>query len=270
MKNNKCIYLHKKKGTDEVFYVGMGNKIRSRCEQGRSEWWWRIVNKYGYDIDIIFTNLSREEAIKKEIETIAFYGRKDKGLGSLVNHTDGGEGGCGMRFTDEMIERRRKHMNRLWKEEWYINMMSNRLKGIDNQKKWRESEAGKKKMKEYSEMFSGEGNPFHGRKHTQEVKDAISNANKGRFAGEKHPMYNKKKSEHQAAKTCVCMETGKKLGSKLCVAEYTGRNPVTVGGYMRSKNQRKRPEGFHWVYESEKEKHESAGRKYCFTKQIFI
>lgn len=268
--NNKCIYLHKKKGTDEVFYVGMGNELRSRCKQGRSDWWWRVVNKYGYDIDIVITGLSWEEAIEKEIETIALYGRKDKGLGSLVNHTDGGEGGYGMRFTDEMIERRRKNMKNLWKQEWYRDLMTNRMKGNDYGKKWRATEEGRRKMKEYSEMFSGEGNPFHGRKHNNKTKDTISKANKGRFAGEKHRMYGIHPSKHMAAKSCVCMETGKKLGSKLCVAEYTGRNKVTVGGYMRANNQRKRPEGFHWVYESEKEKQEMSGKTYCFKQKTFI
>ena len=43
-------------------------------------------------IEIIYKNLSKEDACELEMFLIKEYGRKDLGLGNLVNMTDGGEG----------------------------------------------------------------------------------------------------------------------------------------------------------------------------------
>jgi len=94
MKKNKVVYLHRKKTNNEVFYVGMGNERRARSKE-RSEYWKRTVSKHGYYIEIVERGLSIEEAIESEIALIELIGRRDLGLGSLVNLTDGGEGGCG-------------------------------------------------------------------------------------------------------------------------------------------------------------------------------
>lgn len=40
-------------------------------------------------------------------------------------------------------------------------------------------------------MFSGKGNPFYGKHHTNETKQIISKKLKGMFAKEKHPFYGK-------------------------------------------------------------------------------
>lgn len=88
----KVVYRHIRLDKNEPFYVGMGNKARAFTNKGRSEFWNNIVSKTDYRVDIIFEGLTVEEAIEKEIEFIKLYGRRDKGLGSLVNLKDGGEG----------------------------------------------------------------------------------------------------------------------------------------------------------------------------------
>lgn len=98
---NRCVYIHKRKDTGEVFYVGFGVISRPYRDIDRNKYWHNIVAKCGYDVDILFFNLTRKEAIAKEIELIAYYGRKDLGKGTLVNMTDGGEGGMGCICTDE-------------------------------------------------------------------------------------------------------------------------------------------------------------------------
>ena len=269
-KKKKCVYLHKKKGTDEVFYVGIGNRIRSRAKDGRSELWWRTVNKYGYDIEIVEDKLSWDEAVKREIELIAKYGRRDKGCGTLVNHTDGGEGSLGMVFTDEMIEQRRRQQKKLWQRNGYREYMSNIMKGNTYLTDWVKTPEGMAQRKRIVESQTGEGNPFYGRSHSDETKKAISLANKGRFSGKKNRMYGKYGSDHQASKSCTCMLTGRVVGSAVDVAEITQRNRITVRGYLRKNNPRTKPHDFHWVYTEQKIEQESQGKKYCIQQQKFV
>ena len=91
------VYFHRRKDTNEVFYVGIGKTVaRSKSKKGRNSYWHNIVNKVGYDIEIIHNKLSWEQACELEIKYIKDFGRKDLGLGILVNMTDGGDGAsCG-------------------------------------------------------------------------------------------------------------------------------------------------------------------------------
>jgi len=86
------VYLHIKLTNGEPFYVGKGNNKRCDSKKGRSNWWLKTVNKYGYDVILLEENLTEEEAFKEEIYWIYRIGRRDKGLGPLVNLTDGGDG----------------------------------------------------------------------------------------------------------------------------------------------------------------------------------
>lgn len=97
-KKDNYVYSHTRLDTNEVFYIGIGkgkNKYRAKNKKARNNYWLNIVNKTEYKIDILFDNLTREEACNKEIELIAKYGRFDKDLGNLVNFTNGGEGRLG-------------------------------------------------------------------------------------------------------------------------------------------------------------------------------
>ena len=64
-------------------------KIKSLLEQGIE-----------YEVVVVQEELSESEALILEVETIKFYGRRDQG-GSLLNHTDGGEGVSGFKFSEE-------------------------------------------------------------------------------------------------------------------------------------------------------------------------
>ncbi len=100
-KNNNCIYFHINPVKNEIFYVGIGNLKRPYKKYRRSVLWNNIVSKYGYIVNIIETDLSWEEACKKGTELIKRLGRRDLELGTLVNHTNGGDGVNGFLITEE-------------------------------------------------------------------------------------------------------------------------------------------------------------------------
>lgn len=87
------VYKHTRLDTNKVFYIGIGKNIsRAYNKNHRTIWWKKVINKTPYVVDILFDNISYQEAIEIEKYLIKYYGRKDLGLGELVNMTDGGEG----------------------------------------------------------------------------------------------------------------------------------------------------------------------------------
>ena len=98
------VYTHTRLDTNEVFYVGIGtqdNYKRASRSHNRTNYWNNIVKKCGWKVDIVFDNLSWEDACKKEIELIKKYGRIDLGTGTLVNLTDGGDGSLGFKHSEK-------------------------------------------------------------------------------------------------------------------------------------------------------------------------
>jgi len=98
------VYTHTRLDTNENFYVGIGtqdNYKRASRVHNRTNYWNNIVKKCGWKVDIVFDNLTWEDACEKEKELIKKFGRIDLGTGTLVNLTDGGEGTLKRKVTDE-------------------------------------------------------------------------------------------------------------------------------------------------------------------------
>jgi hypothetical protein len=99
------VYRHIRLDKDEVFYIGIGTMDKGKYDRaydkyGRNPFWNYIVNKTKYEVEILFENLPSKELYEKEKEFIKLYGRRDKGLGTLCNLTDGGEGNYGNTQSD--------------------------------------------------------------------------------------------------------------------------------------------------------------------------
>ena len=86
-------YAHYKADTGEIFYIGKGKS--NRAFNSRSDHWKNVVNKHGLIVKIIADFEHEVDAFKMEIHLIAMIGRKDKGIGPLINLTDGGDGASG-------------------------------------------------------------------------------------------------------------------------------------------------------------------------------
>ena len=174
------VYLHKRNDTNEVFYVGIGKtEKRAFSKRSRNAYWKNIVEKVGYIVDILVSETPWEDACKIEKLLIEKYGRKDLGLGNLVNMTDGGDGifGC--------------------------------VRSKQTRQKISETKKGKVHKKETKEKISetkkGKTPWNKGVSMSEETKKKLSDVNKG----EKHPMFGKKLSPESIAKRTATRKLNK-------------------------------------------------------------
>jgi hypothetical protein len=111
------VYRHIRLDKNEPFYIGIGSDMtnkRANERARRSELWKKIVAKSEYEIEILFDNITFEEAKSKEIEFIKLYGRIDLKNGTLANLTDGGDGLINRIFTPE--HRRKLSLSQIGKK----------------------------------------------------------------------------------------------------------------------------------------------------------
>ena len=133
------LYRHIRIDKNEPFYIGIGKEeSRAYSQKSRNKYWKNIAKK-GYEVEILFEDLTWEQACEKEKEFIALYGRKDLKTGILVNLTDGGEGTLRYRHKEETK-----------------GIIRSKLKGENH------PNYGKKRP-EHSEKLNGDKNPCYRR-----------------------------------------------------------------------------------------------------------
>jgi hypothetical protein len=168
--NNYYIYLHINLITGEPFYVGKGKNKRAFSKNKRSKWWHHIVDKHGYDIIFLETNLTVTQAWYDEMYWIKRIGRKDLNKGPLVNLTDGGEGSLNYKHNEEAMKNIMDFVNR---RDYYGS------KNPNYNNKWsiekRNTLSEKLKYRDYN----GSKNPFYGKDHSDEFKKSVSDRLKG-------------------------------------------------------------------------------------------
>lgn len=183
--NNWYVYRHIRDDKNIPFYIGIGktpNHRRAYSKDKRNHRWNCITNKTRYTVEIVLDNLSKEEAIKKEIEFIGLYGRENNS-GILCNQTDGGEGVFG-----------RQNI-----EQWKLNLSKAALNMTDEHKR------------KISAATSGHIGYMKGKKLTEEQKNKISIKHKGIQKSDEHK---KKLSEVNTGKK-LSEETKKKISESL-------------------------------------------------------
>lgn len=196
------VYQHTRLDTNEVFYIGIStdkNYNRAYSKKFRNNYWNYLTNKHEYKTEILFDDLTIEEAIKKEQELIKLYGRRDLGLGKLVNMTDGGDGQINMsEETKQKLSNynKGKTIKNHWTKtkegkarirKWTVGNM-NPSKRPEVAKKISEAKKGKKnsKVSEYAKQKTGEKNAFYGKKHTSEFKEKMRQLKTGVRLSESH------------------------------------------------------------------------------------
>ena len=166
--DNTCVvYRHIRTDKNEPFYIGIGKNIsRAYSKKNRNKYWYNIVSKVNFEIEILFEGVSWEFAKKKEKEFIALYGRRDLSNGTLCNMTDGGDGCAGNKMSEEA------------------------------RNKIREARKGKKRSKQTIERIR---QGHIGNKHSEETKNKMS------IAKSKKVLHIKSGNIYKSLK-CACKE----------------------------------------------------------------
>jgi hypothetical protein len=198
----KVVYTHNllMDGGSHPFYVGIGDMTRAKYLH-RNAYHANVVAKYGKDrvrVVVWETGLSMEEAAKKEIELIAFL--KEEGA-RLTNLTVGGDGTTGYKWSlAQRAKKSGKNHPQFGKPQSAESnaKRSSTLAGVwettPHPHLGRVEPAGKKelrlnkvraswtpeKRKRASTMFTGAGNPFAGKNHTDETRRHLSDVRKGK------------------------------------------------------------------------------------------
>jgi len=192
------VYEHLRNDTNEVFYVGIGKEEgRAFDKHNRNKHWHNIVNKAGYTVNIIYKDIEYEEAKNIEILLIEKYGRKNLGLGNLVNLTDGGEGCLGLIISEEIRQKLSEVNKGKTLSDKTKKKISESLKGKTHTEKSKqkisEAQKGKPKSEEHRQKMS------EARKNmSEDARQKMSEAQKGKTLSDKTK---KKISESLKGKT---------------------------------------------------------------------
>lgn len=95
-------YAHYTADTNEIFYIGKGQKNRYKAKDSRNVWWQRKAQKYGFVAKILAHWETEEDAYVHEEFLIACF--KDMGI-QLTNVSSGGGVNSGWKHTEEFKQK---------------------------------------------------------------------------------------------------------------------------------------------------------------------
>ncbi len=221
MQKNTVLYKHIRKLDGIIFYIGIGNIKRPYSKIGRNNYWYNMTKKYDYYVEIIADNLTWCEACELEKKFISFYGRKNKGLGSLVNLTDGGDGTTGFILSEKqklkISKRNSNEKNGMWGKKGDKHHFYGKKHSEDTRLKISKSIKGKN---------TGSKHHFYGKKHSEDTRLKISKSRKSKNTGSKHHFYGKKHLEDTRLKISKSRK-GKTIGlnnvnATICLDKING------------------------------------------------
>ena len=207
------IYIHKNKINGKVYIGQTSQNPIKRWDNGKgyitSPKFYSAILKYGwnnFEHIILYTDLTQEQANQIEQELIQQYNSQNDQYGYNIT-----SGGCNFSHSVETKQKIGK-----------ANSIA--LKGNNHSKEQNEL---------MSQKFKGENNPFYGKHHTEETKQKISNARKGKFTGSNHPFYGKHHTEEslqkmgqnrqgKGGKKVICEQTGEIFECMMDAARWCG------------------------------------------------
>ena len=167
------VYRHIRLDKNEPFYIGIGKfEKRAFFTHNRNKFWNNIISKTEYEVQILFDELTWEQACDKEKEFITLYGRKNNGTGILCNMTDGGDGKLGNKYNVG-----RKHSEEAKRK--MSEKSKNRTPDEQTREKMRFAKIGKKRPERTSEHRMNLSIVQKGKPKSEEAKKNMSLAHIG-------------------------------------------------------------------------------------------
>lgn len=132
------VYLHQRQSDGVTFYIGKGSMPKKAKSQAydrayettsRNRIWQRTVAKHGIQIEIVASCIDDSEAQRLERALILAIGRRDLGLGPLINLTDGGDGSAGIIQTNSARAKRSAAASRPRSPAWIASIRAARRGG---------------------------------------------------------------------------------------------------------------------------------------------
>ena len=219
-------------------YIGITKQeVNRRWRNGKGYEGQPVYNailKYGWDNiqhDILFSNLSREEAEEKEIELIKVFNTYSHENGYNVE-----KGGNASEISEETKAKisKAKKGKYAGANHWnYGQHLSAETKAkISKAHAHKGIKASQEKRDKLSKRFSGKNNPMYGTKMSKEHKAKLQEA-----------------CVKATSKACRCIETGAIYSSIAEASRQTGVNSRTIS-YVCNKDPRyKTARGYRWEYE---------------------
>lgn len=179
-----AVYRHRKKDCGDVFYVGRGRiHTNGKCYRAfsshpRGPFWKRTVAKHGFSAEIVATFETVEEANVFEKALIRHYGRH--GLdpcGSLVNHTEGGDGVIGIPRTEEWRSKTAASLRGRKRPLEVVNKVAEYHRRPESRERTRQKSLGNTYWlgKTHGATAREKLRVFHlGRRHTEESRASMS------------------------------------------------------------------------------------------------
>ena len=208
MKNNYSVYIHT--CPNKKAYIGItSQKPTKRWDNGKgyakNKHFFKAILKYGWDNikhEILYENVTKEFACKKEQELIAKYNSNNRVYG--YNNSTGGEfGSLGVKYTEQR----------------------------------------KKKM---SIKYTGKGNPFYNKHHTEEVKEKI----RSKISGRKHTnneIINMIKASPRKKRVYQYTTDGVLINSYVSKRQAIRETGIDMGKVLI--NKKKTAGGYKWSYD---------------------
>lgn len=234
-------------------YIGITSQTpEQRFRNGKgyknSKHFYNSIQKYGWDSfahEILYSNLTKEEACQKEIELIAEYNTQNPDFG--YNIAPGGQ--CcigednpwyGKHHTEEAKRKMSMSRKGIPKSEEFKKKLSEKLKGRVF------SEETRQKMSQNHPDVSGDKNPMYGKKIDPEHQRKMVEASKTPEAIQK--MKENKiwysGAENPNAKRVLCIETGVVYKTMNDAAKDTGCNASKISAVCHG--QRNHTGGLHF------------------------
>lgn len=215
---NKKVYIGITKLNPLVRWGKNGSNYRGQV-------FYSAILKYGWDNiqhEILYTDLSKEEAEHTEVKLIAEYKSNTKEYGYNIDN-GGNCGGSRSKETREKISQSLKHT----------------LSTEEGKKIHSRSSIGRKHTEEWRRMMS----EIHsGKVVSQATRKKIGDANKGH----RHSEETKQQISRTQCMPIICIETGIVYFGTRDAERKTGINGTSINKCIRKKI--KRAGGYHWEY----------------------